>query len=240
MPEGIAYPGGKARLAGRIVSFLPPQGNLYVEPFAGRGNVFWSVGRILPYKHWWLNDIHTAPFFNAVKSIGGGVAIPHRTRGEYTRQKLSFPCAKALILEPYLTFAGAGYEQAGSQSLCGAVSRAGYEARIRQCHRLLLRTKARITGLNWSEMGLQKLTSDDIVYFDPPYKGSNVGCYQSSDVDHEQLVEALLSAKYRWVLSEYDDPLYLSHLGEPFFAHDVRVLFGENRQTRTECLWRNF
>jgi len=58
MPPKIPYPGGKTRLARRIISFLPREGRTYLEPFAGRGNLFWAAVELgLRYERWWLNDI---------------------------------------------------------------------------------------------------------------------------------------------------------------------------------------
>src|ERR1035438_10911498 len=84
----IAYPGGKARLANQIISFLPQQGRIYVEPFAGRGNLFWAaVERGLKFRRWWLNDIATAPFFEAIKKLGDKIEVPPRSRAEFERYR---------------------------------------------------------------------------------------------------------------------------------------------------------
>jgi site-specific DNA-adenine methylase len=52
----IPIPGGQARLAKLICSFAPQSGGTYYEPFAGRGNVFWTAAGNLKYRRWWLND----------------------------------------------------------------------------------------------------------------------------------------------------------------------------------------
>src|ERR1035437_7415276 len=111
----IAYPGGKVRLAQTIVSFLPKRGRTYCEPFAGRGSVFFAAASRLQFKHWWLNDIATAPFFEAMLRIGDTVEVPPRVEEEYYRQwELSRRGdERAIILEPYLTFGGGGYGSGG-------------------------------------------------------------------------------------------------------------------------------
>jgi site-specific DNA-adenine methylase len=49
----LLYPGGKGRLAPRIVSLLPRRGRTYLEPFAGRGNIFWeAVQQGLKFDRW--------------------------------------------------------------------------------------------------------------------------------------------------------------------------------------------
>ena len=61
-------------------------------------------------------------------------------------------------------------------------------------------------------------------------------------LDYESLVDLLLRAKFRWILSGYPHPL-LCRLGKPFWARDVRFLCVRNtyhQEERTECLWTNF
>jgi hypothetical protein len=51
-PPTFSYPGGKARMAKTIVAMAPPSGRLYVEPFAGRANVFWrAAGELASKRH---------------------------------------------------------------------------------------------------------------------------------------------------------------------------------------------
>ncbi|HUW57522.1 MAG TPA: DNA adenine methylase, partial [Planctomycetota bacterium] len=63
------YPGGKVRLRKWLVSMMPREGGRYVEPFAGRGNVFWLAACCLKFQEWWLNDIYTKPFFDAIRDV---------------------------------------------------------------------------------------------------------------------------------------------------------------------------
>ena len=150
----IPYPGGKVRLAQTIVSFLPKVGRTYCEPFVGRGSIFFAAASHLQFKRWWLNDIATAPFFDAIRNIGDTVEVPPRSKDEYYRQ---WELAKqgdqrAIILEPYLTFGGGGYGSGGFGNKKGA-TQSGYTKIIRECHRLLNNTAPKITALDWREMG---------------------------------------------------------------------------------------
>jgi hypothetical protein len=83
-----------------------------VEPFAGRGNVFWAAASSqLGFQQWALNDIRTAPFFETVRDIGDTVEVPEKSCVEYSRQREAFRRGdpKAILLEPYFTFSGDGY-----------------------------------------------------------------------------------------------------------------------------------
>jgi site-specific DNA-adenine methylase len=240
----IGYPGGKARLSRTIVSFLPKQGRTYVEPFCGRGNLFWSTASLgLRYKKWWLNDIATIPFFDAIQQAGHTLRVPARCKAEYDSQKEAFQSGdlRAILLEPYLSFSGGGYFGAG-RKLGGGASAAGYQKTIRQCHRIMQHAKPRLTSLDWRKMGLERLTDEDVVVLDPPYPDSNARSYSDEGLDYESLVDLLLRAKFRWILCGYPHPL-LCRLGKPFWARDVRFLCVRNtyhQEERTECLWTNF
>jgi site-specific DNA-adenine methylase len=242
---GIGYPGGKARLSRTIVSFLPKRGRTYVEPFCGRGNLFWSAVTIgLKYNNWWLNDIATIPFFNAIRRAGHTLRVPARRKGVYDAQKEAFQSGdlRAILLEPYLSFSGGGYFGAGRKLDDGGASAHGYQKTIRKCHQIMQQAKPRLTSLDWREMGLDRLTPDDVVVLDPPYPDSNARSYTDEGLNYEALVDLLLRAKFRWILCGYPHPL-LCRLGKPFWARDVRFLCVRNTyhpEERSECLWSNF
>jgi hypothetical protein len=245
----IAYPGGKGRLAWEIVSFLPRHGRTYIEPFCGRGNLFWSAASAgLKYDRWWLNDLATIPFFRAINRIGHTVDVPEHSRAEYERQReASKHCDPvAALLEPFLTFGGGGYSCSGFRGdHRGGVSSPAYQKTLRECHRIMKETKPRLSALDWREMKLKDLGCDDVVLLDPPYPTTDVRSYTEGTVDYAELVDTLLTAKFRWFLCGYVHPA-LHRLGDPCWARDVRFLyftdreerkFGEER--RIECMWKN-
>jgi site-specific DNA-adenine methylase len=91
------------------------------------------------------------------------------------------------------------------------------------------------------------LGEDDFAYFDPPYLGAKVHGYTDSDLIHEAMIDALRKARFRWLLSEYEHPLYLEAFGQPFWRKEVQLCatnFRRNddhgRARRVECLWRNY
>jgi hypothetical protein len=82
--------------------------------------------------------------------------------------------------------------------------------------------------------------------FDPPYLGAAKACgaYDDTTVDYPDLVQRLLHAKFRWVLSEYDNKIYRP-LGEPRRIMVRRSMGNSNytggiRPMAEECLWSNF
>lgn len=246
----IAYPGGKARLAQEIVALLPKHGHTYIEPFVGRGNLFWSAASAgLKYERWWLNDLMTMPFFHAIKEIGHVVEVPEHNKAEYERQREASKRGDpvAVLLEPLLTFGGGGYSCSGFRGdHRGGVSSVRYQKTLRECHRIMSRAKPRLSALDWREMKLNDLGPEDTVLLDPPYPTTDVRSYSEVSVDHDQLVDTLLHAKFRWLLCGYVHPA-LHRLGNPFWSKEVRFLYFTDREVRKfgeerriECLWRNF
>lgn len=243
----IPYPGGKARLAPTLVSLMPRSGRRYLEPFAGRGNVFWAAASIpLLFQLWILNDIRTAPFFEAVRAIGSTVEVPERSREEFDRQREAFKAGSptADVLEPYLTFGGGGY--GNGMGGTGRVSTAGYARALRACHDLMVATDVEVTSKDWTQIPWPDYDPNDFVYFDPPYIGANVRPYKSGDLNHEDLARFLRDAPFRWMLSEYKHDLYLRELGPPFWTKEVQLrapsyrLANGGKERRIECVWKNY
>jgi hypothetical protein len=238
-PPTFSYPGGKARMAKTIVAMAPPSGRLYVEPFAGRANVFWRAAGELAYKKWHLNDIRTAPWLESIRDHGHELVVPTCTRMEHDKRWADYKrgCPYARMLEPFLTYSGAGFGSGGFRSnKNGGSTQGGFQQSIHLAQRILHATGATITSIDWKE-ALAGLGADDFVYFDPPYLNCNVTAYRPSDLDHEELVQHLLEAPYRWILSEYDQPLYRNAFGAPCLQPKATTRHGA---PRVECLWKNF
>lgn len=238
----IPYPGAKGKLAPTLVEMMPSHGRLYMEPFVGRGNVFFAAALSLKFKKWHLNDISTSPFFKALIKTDGYINVPDRTKNEFKKQKLLFQKddARAILLEPYLTFSGGGYAKAGFGGLRSA-NATGYTKTLIQCATILRSKKAKITNLDWKRLDLRRLTSDDFVFLDPPYYGADVRAY-SNEFDHAGMIKMLLNAKFRWMLTEYEQEFYLKAFGEPCFRKEMQLACdgGRGKRRRTECVWTNY
>ena len=106
-------PEAKLASAKQIISFLPPEGRTYVEPFVGCGNLFWAAAEQgLKFRKWWLNDLATAPFFDAIKELGETIQVPPRSRREFEKQREAFKYGDptAVLLAPHLSFSGGLYD----------------------------------------------------------------------------------------------------------------------------------
>ena len=242
--QGFTYSGGKMKLAKHILPFMPHSGRIYAEPFAGLGNLYWKAALILQFDEWWINDIRTAPFFRTLGTHGSSVEVPARSHEEFVRQKAAFALSDptAILLGPYFSFNGGFYAQ-GERQNKGSITASSYEGRLRMAHSIMTFTQPEITAVDW-KLAVADLGPRDFVYFDPPYKGCKVHGYRADDIDHEELAEELTRAPYRWLLSEYDHPVY-ARLGKPFWRKEVQLRTTNFRDDggkgrRMECLWRNY
>lgn len=236
-PPTFSYPGGKARMAKLLVSLMPQSGRRYVEPFAGRANVFWVAAAELNFEQWQLNDIRTAPWFAAIREHGHELRVPRCTRAEYYRRWADFKtgCPYACLLAPFLTFSGGGYGAGGFRSnKKGGSTAAGYQQSIHMAQHIMRAVDPKVTAWDYIKT-LAGLGKDDFVFLDPPYMNADVGsAYQPSDINHREMVDLLLKAKFRWMLSEYDQPLYREAFGEPIVQQAAATRHGK---PTVECVW---
>ena len=242
---GFAYPGGKKRTRNSIVNYMPKVGGTYAEPFAGRAATFWLAATTLQFSNWWLNDLRTAPFLHAIISHGSTLEVPEHTRQEFERQKIARRRGDpiAILLEPYLSYSGAGYA-ASYRPTKGAPLRHHYQNTLRRANQILIQTQAMITSLDWKQ-AVADSNADDFAYLDPPYAAAKVHGYGPGDLDYVEMVSTLKNARFRWMLSEYYQPLYVKAFGEPIWRKEVQLCSTNFRhdggkEKRIECLWRNY
>jgi site-specific DNA-adenine methylase len=224
---------------------MPKSGGAYAEPFAGRANVFWKAATTLQFSNWWLNDIRTDSFLNAIVSHGSTIEVPEHTRQEFDRQKSARVSGDptAILLEPYLSYSGAGYA-ASYRSAKGSPLRHHYQNTLRRAHEILIQTQATITDFDWTAI-VADLNNKDFAYIDPPYRAAIVHGYGPEDVDYAQMISILKNARFRWLLSEYYQPSYVEAFGEPIWQKEVQLCSTNFRhdggkEKRIEYLWRNY
>jgi site-specific DNA-adenine methylase len=247
----FAYPGAKANLRQWLVSQMPQTCNRYVEPFAGRGNVFWLAARRVRADAYILNDLWTYDFLKALRDQPLE-NLPVR----FTRQQANewLHAAKndrrwdnlAVLLEPIIMFSGG---RGGlSTTMCRQYSRRSYKTRIESARRMLRLLPVQLLAVDWASSELwQAVDKNDFWYLDPPYIDNNAG-YFVDDFTHEthaSLAKRLRDASFCWMLSGYDNDVYRKYLGAPTARMDVRAIMmqqpqARDDQLRTECIWTNY
>jgi len=280
----FAYQGGKGKLAKDIIRLLPMSGKRFIEPFAGRGNVYFHVAQRLDYKEFWLNDHYMYRFLEALQhSMHDGMewTVPERaeTNKEFydflkqmaekrvKKEKpgapigmdrryrpVSLPNGKKawaveqypplFVIECFLSRDGGTFDSdMRSPTDTKGVSAKGFMKNIRLAYEIMNRTQPRITYYDYKDV-LVECGPDDVVYLDPPYKDRNVSAYPNDTLNHGEMIEILLRARFKWVLSEYEHPIYkplTERFGEPEridVTKDMGKVRDGEREHEVECLWK--
>lgn len=231
--------GGKARLRKWLVDHFPDSGEIYLEPFAGKGNVFFEARQQLNFSQWILTDYDTK-FLNALMDADLN-ALPAKVDREDFEYWRSGKGPITTLIEPRITYAGKGYRYGFSGSSGTHVGYSGpIYKRVCEAARLLL-ANAQIAESHWED-ALVNL-NPTFTYLDPPYYGT-VASYEN--VDHVRLVEVLNNAQFSWALSGYHNPLYDARLQFKCrfeYERNYSEIKSSNRRGRepvTECLWTNY
>jgi len=149
---------GKVGSLNRSFRSYPEKVAFTSNPLRDEENLFWAAVELgLKYEKWWLNDLATAAFFEAIRTHGHKIKVPPRSRQEFEKQRDAFKRGDptAILLAPHLAYSGGLYESgvkggSGCGDDDGGVTSTGFEKTLRECHRILHRTRAKITGIDWA------------------------------------------------------------------------------------------
>jgi DNA adenine methylase len=236
--------GGKSRLRNWLIQHFPVAGELYIEPFAGKGNVFFKSKQSLDFKTWHINDIDW--FLVALFRVNLN-DLPEKV------DKTDFSIWKnknddiSKIIEPRITFGGKGYkagyascyhEQSTNNHM--GYNRVLYKKTCELAQELL--SDVKITQLSWEQLEIEKLQPYDFVYCDPPYVGVKASY---PNINHEKLVDILNSSCCMWALSGYSNDLYDNNLvyKNKYTKERNSEIKGSNtgkREPVMEILWTNY
>ncbi len=241
MVVSFRYQGGKSRIVNWLKLHFPSRGRIYLEPFAGRANVFFGIVKSFSYQEWRLNDCNTANFLKAIKEID----LKELDKINNADWSLFYDLSQkpdsllAEVMAPIITFAGKGYK-AGYVGETRSIDMNRVKQRIKEAKILL--QGVRITDKNYINLTeWRELDERDFVYCDPGYTDWQGNAY--GNIYHPHLLELLTknSNKFRWALSGYDNELYQKILGKPCYKitrdFPMMNLSLSEDEKREECLW---
>lgn len=235
------YPGGKANLRKWIIQFFPKTGHTYVEPFAGRGNVFFLARTRLKFDTWHLNDLVSFRFLKSLqvdpqtmeRSVTTDVDPCRRLKHWEEKASMNDPGANLILAR--IKFSG------GLAPWCGmCTSRFNRQSLLREHARAYeLMRGVRVTCLDWKR-SVQGLTGSDFVYLDPPYYGVNL---YDRPFNSREMSRILARAGFRWVLSDYVLPETIRMYGDPVETKSVTRSMARRCATKhnrkVEGIWSN-
>jgi len=240
MDIGFSYPGGKFKIFKKLFEHFEHCGRWYIEPFAGRGNIFFNFHQIACFEQYHINDLSTGKFFKAIKNADFTQLPSTMTKLEF--EKLRWLSERddpiALALEPVITFSGRGY---GNGSNLGHYDFNRYYQKFKFIQGILNDTRVKIHTMDWSSLPWDQFTEDDFIYCDPPYYKEDG--YNYGNIDHENLIYKLKDSDANWAISGWPNELYEDLLGEPDLKFDRRKDMVAGSQgvevSIEECLWRS-
>jgi len=229
------YPGGKVRIRKELFKFFPEEGHHYIEPFVGRGNIFFEFYKRSVFEQYIINDIRIARFFKSLK-IADLTLLPSKVDEsdfDYWYVKWLMHDPIAYVLEPKITYRGKGYD-AGWQ--IGRYQRSRYLATCAEAQNILQNDNVIISSSDYVFMAWDLFGPEDFIYCDPPYyETDGVGL---GNIDHLELLQKLTDTNSRWAVSGYLSDLYLTWLGEPALKLERGHEMCDDRGATTiECLW---
>jgi site-specific DNA-adenine methylase len=232
------FPGGKAKIRDELFPFFPEDGDVYIEPFVGRGNIFFEWYKRSCFKGFWINDLYNWRFFTSLKQADLAL-LPdevHDYNFENWVTKWIIGDPIAYVLEPKITFRGKGY-LSGFQ--VGRYHKTRYTRLLSAAQCIVRDSRVQITGTDYTHLPWDSYDEEDFCYLDPPYEDSKgVGL---GSIDHSELITILKKTKCRWALSGYQSELYLRELGDPVLELNRHIeMTDEPGSMALECLWTNY
>jgi DNA adenine methylase len=251
--------GGKYYLAPKIIKLLPPH-RVYLEPFVGGGNILINKPRSYVEIASDL-DRDLIGFYEVLRDRPDDL-IKRSKRIPCTEESLfwaSAPGKKDDAMAKAVKFL---VRRRFSRGACGKSFSWSNRLRGGQPgdknswetiqHQLPLIAQ-RLQGVELCHEDAMTMIArwnypDIAIYCDPPYMAStrtarNVFQHEMSDVDHINLLEALVKTKSSVIISGYPSELYTQMLAK-WTRIDIDMPNhagqGRTKQRRTECLWRNW
>ncbi|MDH5511482.1 MAG: DNA adenine methylase [Nitrospinota bacterium] len=250
----MRYPGGKWKLARRIISHFP--GHMrYVEPYVGAGSVLMKKHRVHSE---YINDLdgNVVNVFRVLRDT--------RMARELERQLKLTPFAREEFLYSYEP-TGEPVERARRTLIRAFMGHSS--ASVNPSHRTGYRSKAfrrgrspagdwqnyncfiplfteRLQGVNIEnrpalEMIRHLDSPETLFYVDPPYptatRFGEMYSHEMCDEDHARLLGCLLDMEGMVVLSSYENEMYSDILKT--WRKETFATFADGARPRTEVLW---
>ena len=219
--------GSKARTAPWLVNFFPQKFERWIEPFTGRGNVFFRTATSgLMFESACLNDIGTHHFLMALRDHAGNFDFVDNAPIDKTLWKAWMEAPESPekhLAESYVARFGDTFKM-GPNTTChrNGHSRENTIKRMKAARELLNEKHAMITNRDWEEF-LKEIAPgiNDVVYLDPPY-----------DVKQSVHYAGINQDRFLSIVSELPSWVFISGYTSERYE---KALHGWNRETRVRA-----
>jgi DNA adenine methylase len=201
--------GGKSTIRDIVISKIPDNFDLYVEPFIGGGSVFLNMN--LENKKSVINDLDK-DLIEGHKSVKKGITLDEnnftfssdpKVQEDYYKKKHTNHNNKfiAEIIRTCGTFSGKG-----TGKIYGPITKSRFKQKIKNAKKQKEYYKnTQILSTDYKNIIKKFDNSKTFFYLDPPYEKSDT-LYKDSVVDLEAMANLLKNIKGRFLLSINDSP----------------------------------
>lgn len=235
--------GGKFRLRDKIVSLMPSEYGVYVEPFVGSGQVFLELEKrpgvlyVLNDKNRDIYDIWRDIQRVSVHDIRrfDFTGDPHRFE-QLLRSRPTDPARRLFrnLYLSYYSFSGMRVKYAPKP-----IKKGNHFLRDAAYFKEKMRG-VRVSNRDYKDVVARHDRPDAFFYLDPPYPGME-RYYEGQSVDPYELAEVCRGIRGRFILS-YDTSPVVRDAFRGFFFRRVQVPYtsGLGGKSRYECLISNY
>ena len=260
MAPGIRWNGSKNKIASWVVQHIPKH-KIYVEPFGGGGAVLFNKKKS---KTEIYNDVdkHIVNVFRVL-----------RDKSDEIHRLLSFTEKSQYVTEQVVEILKRNFEIPDVEIAWATLIKITYSIDrnpstekyyfLRTDNTRSLYGKIRVFEFFMERLKSVAITNEDafnlinsdtlnkpnaLFYLDPPYLNTKQDGYKEQwDIDkHEQLLDTLAKKKFKFLLSSYDNDLYINWANEHNFYIDYNevkinnALSGSHNMKRREVLIYNY
>ncbi len=245
----LRYPGGKSRVAEKIVSMIADLDE-FREPFVGGGSVFINLKQKFPDKTFWINDKYSelATFWKILQSDSGKLFEQiRRWKSEFSDGKKLFyflreskesfdeiQTAAMFFIFNRITFSGT--------TEAGGFSKQAFEKRFTDSSIERLKAMPQILqNVKITNTDYENLINTDgknvFIFLDPPYfSATNSALYGKNGnlhrfFDHERFAETLKHCPQKWLLT-YDDSPFIRELFSDAEITSWNLMYGMRNVTK--------
>ena len=253
----LRYPGGKSKVAQKIVSLIPPNIKEFREPMVGGGSVALVLKQTLPHVKVWINDIdydlvcfwrtlrdHPEELIRELKRIKAGCKDGRRLFEELSSQEggSEFERAVRFFVLNRISFSGTTYS--------GGFSQQAFEKRFTQSSIERLRKASEIIqDFKITHGDYEPLLFEEgegvFIFLDPPYYSTaNSRLYGRrghlhTSFDHQRFAENMKKCRNLWLIT-YDDCEEIRKLFSFTYIYSWEIQYGMSAKKGREILVSNF